>query len=99
MRTELIRDLERFMALKDRWDDLVSKSRAGTFLTHGWLTAWWRAFCNVDELRVLCVWEGDALRAAWPLHLRAPRTGPLRVRALRVLGDLGGPDRAMLCHT
>jgi GNAT superfamily N-acetyltransferase len=49
--------------------------------------------------------EDDAgeLVAGWPLHLRAPRSGALRVAELRVVGDLGGGaatsthDRSIVC--
>src|SRR4051812_152995 len=98
MRCAILHSAEAFEALGERWDALAKVADAGLFLSHRWLTAWWRAFHGVDELWVFTV-EDDAgaLVAAWPLHLRAPRSGALRVAELRVVGDLGGAERSILC--
>jgi GNAT superfamily N-acetyltransferase len=70
---------------------------AGLFLSHRWLDAWWRAFHGVDELWCVTAEDDDGtLLAGWPLHLRAPRSGALRVAELRVVGDLGGADRSLI---
>ncbi|MCA1665133.1 MAG: GNAT family N-acetyltransferase [Myxococcales bacterium] len=70
-------------------------------MSHAWLSAWWRAFHGVDELWVFIVEDDDGtLIGGWPLCLRAPRSGALRVAELRVVGDLGGAatsDRSILC--
>jgi GNAT superfamily N-acetyltransferase len=101
MRSTIHHSADAFGALGVRWDGLASASDAGLFLSHRWLTAWWRAFHGVDELWVFTVEdEAGALIAAWPLCLRAPRSGALRVGELRVIGDLGGAaasDRSILC--
>ena len=91
----------RIRCARGRWDALASATDAGLFLSHRWLSAWWRAFHGVDELWVFTV-EDDAgaLTPAWPLCLRAPQSGALRVGELRVIGDLGGAaasDRSILC--
>ena len=98
MRCAILHSAEAFEALGERWDALARASDAGLFLSHRWLSAWWRAFHGVDELWVFTV-EDDAgaLIGGWPLHLRAPRSGALRVAELRVVGDLGGADRSILC--
>jgi GNAT superfamily N-acetyltransferase len=101
MRSSILHSADAFHALAGRWDALANASDAGLFLSHRWLSAWWRAFHGVDELSVFTV-EDDAgaLVAAWPLCLRAPRSGALRVAELRVIGDLGGAaasDRSLLC--
>jgi len=99
MRCAIIHSAEAFSALAERWDDLARATDAGLFLSHTWLCAWWRAFHGVDDLWIFTV-EDDAgqLVAGWPLHLRAPRSGALRVAELRVLGDLGGADQSVLCR-
>ncbi|HWE27315.1 MAG TPA: hypothetical protein VHB97_04895, partial [Polyangia bacterium] len=105
MRAAILHSAEAFGALAERWDALASATDAGLFLSHRWLLAWWRAFHGVDELWVFTVEddavEGAPLIAAWPLCLRAPRSGALRVGELRVVGDLGGAatsDRSILCR-
>ena len=101
MRSAILHSAEAFGALAERWDALAGATDAGLFLSHRWLSAWWRAFHGVDELWVFTVEEDDGtLLAAWPLCLRAPRSGALRVAELRVVGDLGGAatsDRSILC--
>src|SRR2546426_65997 len=74
MRCAILHSAEAFEALGERWDALARASDAGLFLSHRWLSAWWRAFHGVDELWVFTV-EDDAgaLVGGWPLHLRAPR--------------------------
>jgi ribosomal protein S18 acetylase RimI-like enzyme/CelD/BcsL family acetyltransferase involved in cellulose biosynthesis len=94
---EIVHDAQGLAALGEKWDELAREAQVGLFLSHRWLTAWWRAFHGVDELWVLTLREGEKLVAAWPLHLRAPRSGPLKVNELRVLGDLGGAQRSIIC--
>jgi len=97
MRCEILHDAGAFDALASDWNDLASTAEAGLFLSHRWLSAWWHAYRGVDELWVLTLRQGERLVAAWPLHLSAPRSGPIRIAALRVLGDLGGAQRSLLC--
>jgi ribosomal protein S18 acetylase RimI-like enzyme len=98
MRCAILHSADAFDALAERWDVLVGASEAGLFLSHRWLSAWWRAFHGIDELWVFTVEdEAGALVAGWPLHLRAPRSGALRVGELRSIGDLGGGDRSIIC--
>src|SRR5689334_23197347 len=96
MRCEIVRDARGFDALRDAWDGLAAD--AGLFLSHAWLSAWWRAFHGVDELWVLTLAEGSELLAGWPLHLRAPRGGALRVAGLRMIGDAVGAQRSLVCR-
>src|ERR1700761_647314 len=91
MRSAILHSAEAFDALAARWDALASACGAGLFLSHRWLSAWWRAFHGVDELWVFIIEDDDgSLVAGWPLCLRAPQSGALRVAELRVIGDLGG---------
>jgi ribosomal protein S18 acetylase RimI-like enzyme len=103
MQCEIVHDPDHFKGLSAQWDELAARAQAGLFLSHRWLSAWWRAFHGIDELWVMLVRDGERLAGAWPLHLRAPRSpveaGPLgRLRAveLRVVGDLGGAQRSIL---
>jgi ribosomal protein S18 acetylase RimI-like enzyme len=46
----------------------------------------------------MTVREGSELVGAWPLYLRLPRSGALRVRELRLVGDFGAARRSLLCR-
>ena len=109
MRCAILHSADAFAALAERWDALAGAGDAGLFLSHRWLSTWWRAFHGVDELWIFVVEEDDgALVAGWPLCLRAPRSAALRVGELRVVGDLGGAgaqagsptssDRSIICR-
>lgn len=97
MRCELLHDADAFARLAGVWDQLADRAEAGLFLSHRWLSAWWRAYRGVDELWVLLAWEEDQLAGAWPLVLKAPRGTGIKVTELRLLGDLGGGQRSLLC--
>jgi ribosomal protein S18 acetylase RimI-like enzyme len=97
MRCEILHDAGAFDALASAWDDLATATDVGLFLSHRWLSAWWRAYRGADELWMLTLRDGERLVAAWPLHLSAPRSGPIRIAALRLVGDFGGAQRSILC--
>ena len=98
MRCEILHDASAFEGLEAAWDALAQQADAGLFLSHRWLKAWWRAYRGVDELWLLVLRDGEQLKAALPLHLRAPRSGPIRVAELRIVGDLGIAQRSFLCR-
>jgi ribosomal protein S18 acetylase RimI-like enzyme len=98
MQAEILHDAEGFEALGVAWEEVAAAAGVGLFLSHRWLTAWWRAYHGVDELWVVVVRDGARFVAGWPLHLRAPRAGGLKASELRVLGDLGGAQRSVLCR-
>ncbi|HEY7956470.1 MAG TPA: GNAT family N-acetyltransferase [Polyangia bacterium] len=98
MVSALEHDAAAFEALAPGWDALARQAEAGLFLSHAWLSAWWSAYRGVDELWALTLRDGERLVAAWPLHLRAPHAGALRVAELRLLGDLGGAQRSVLAR-
>ncbi len=96
MHCEIVHDADVFARLAEPWDELAKRAQVGLFLSHRWLSAWWRAFHGVDDLWVIVLRDGERLAGAWPLHLRAPRSSRLRTAELRVLGDLGGAQRSLL---
>ena len=99
MRCEILHDGQAFGALAGEWAQLAHDADAGLFLSHRWLEAWWRAYRGIDELWMLIARDGERLAGAWPLHLRAPRSGALRMSELRLVGDLGGGgQRSILCR-
>ncbi len=96
MRVEIVTSVDRLNALEPAWDELVRRAGASTLLSHRFLSAWWRAFAGVDELRVLATFHGAELVAVWPLHLRAARTAAFGARTLTPLGDLRAMERSVI---
>src|SRR5437868_6457716 len=96
MRIEIVTTVERFAALEPAWGDLARRAGASVLLSHRFLSAWWRAFGGVDELRVLAAFLGEELVAVWPLHLRAARTAAFGARTLTPLGDLRAMERTVI---
>ena len=85
MRSAILHSAEAFGALAERWDALASATDAGLFLSHRWLSAWWRAFHGVDELWVFVAEDddGDAGGGLAALSARAAIGRAARGRAAR----------------
>lgn len=94
LRTEIVRDAQRFAALSDRWDVLAS--RIGTPLArHAWYNSALAALqLHQFELSVVLVWDGDHLVAAAPLMLDKTLSP---ARLVPMDGFAGEPFR-LLCH-
>lgn len=87
-----IEDIPAFLALKDRWEGLLSQSgNDSIFLTWEWVYHWWLSYKEGRDLFILTVEdeEGDLLGIA-PL---LSREIPLPFGALRVLEFLGTGER------
>jgi CelD/BcsL family acetyltransferase involved in cellulose biosynthesis len=53
---ETVRDSDGFSALRDEWDDLVTRCATATpFQAHAWLDSWWRHYGTPGRLRVTLV--------------------------------------------
>jgi len=65
-RIEWLGDPERFALLSADWDRMLPGD-ARPFDLHPWYAAWYRAFGESGSMRVCLAWEGDRLRAAFPL--------------------------------
>jgi ribosomal protein S18 acetylase RimI-like enzyme len=96
MRVEIVTTAERLAALEPDWTELLRKADASILSSHRFLSAWWRAFGGVDELRVLAAYLGEELVALWPLYLRAARTSALGARTLTPIGDLRAMERTVV---
>ena len=72
MTVRLIDDASEFLALRDRWNELLRSSRSDNpFLTWEWLYTWWTQFGVAQHLRLIVVEQGDTIMAIAPLHLVA----------------------------
>lgn len=79
--------------LRPAWEGLLARiPTASIFSTWEWLTSWWRAYGEGDELLVLGFTSaGGELVGLAPLALYRQRAAPgIRMRALRFMGDGSG---------
>jgi len=85
-----------FQRCETAWDELVETAATpNPFLTHGWLRVWWRHFGAGAEFEARVVREGDRLRAAVPLAVRAPRFATGGLRVVEIVGTAPVPTRGM----
>ena len=92
-RTQLYTTLEDIESLRPAWENLLAEfAGATTFSTWEWLAAWWRAFGEGRELRVLAFFDESAtLVGLAPLAISRRRIAPLiRLRVLSMWGDGSG---------
>ena len=68
MRIQVCTSPEELAQLRDPWNALLAQAAENTpFLTHAWITAWWRAFGAASSMYVVTAWQDDALVAVAPL--------------------------------
>lgn len=73
LRIEWLGEPERFARLAADWDRMLPVD-ARPFDLHAWYSAWYRAFGDAGSMRVCLAWEGERLRAAFPLVARHGRS-------------------------
>lgn len=84
---------EEFMAMKDAWSDLMSKSNADNlYLTHDWIDSYIRNCCNGDKLVMLTVFDDSVLIGIAPLMIRKYSFMGITVKSVCFIGT-GGSDR------
>jgi CelD/BcsL family acetyltransferase involved in cellulose biosynthesis len=68
MRIQVCASAEQLAQLRGPWNALLAKAAENTpFLTHEWITAWWRAFGSGSSMYVITAWQEDELVAVAPL--------------------------------
>jgi CelD/BcsL family acetyltransferase involved in cellulose biosynthesis len=89
MRMEIhtIETVEGFLSLRDEWNSLLQSSAADcVFLTHEWLSVWWKHMSEDRALHIVTVREDGELTGILPLAERAPRLSRMMPRTLEFLG-------------
>jgi CelD/BcsL family acetyltransferase involved in cellulose biosynthesis len=82
----IVQDYETFQALKTDWNDLLDRSDAVfTWLTHEWLSCWWRAFGTGAQMFVPTVRQEGRLVGAAPMMIVQTRTKGLMCKVLRFM--------------
>lgn len=88
MHVEKIDTEEKFQALKQDWNRLLSQSAADTiFLSWDWLFTWWRIYGQGRELYILTVKDQDQLIGIVPLYKEHKRV--LRIFSKAYLSFIG----------
>jgi CelD/BcsL family acetyltransferase involved in cellulose biosynthesis len=83
---ELVTDRDRFVGLRDAWNDTVARAGiAHPFLSHEWLRTWWDAFGADRQLHILVVRSGDRICAIAPLVFERAHMYGMPVRRLRLM--------------
>jgi CelD/BcsL family acetyltransferase involved in cellulose biosynthesis len=75
------------------WSELLERTAtASVFLSPEWIGAWWRAYGDGHEPRLLAAWdEKEALVGLAPFYIRRVRMGGLvDLPVIRLMGDEGG---------
>lgn len=65
---EVVTSVDRFAQLAEPWDRLAATEQT-PFCSHAWFSAWWDAFGEGSQLRVIVLWRGDEMTAAYPLSI------------------------------
>src|ERR1700756_5274028 len=84
---ERITALADFEAIGCEWNELLQRSRSNcVFLTHEWLTAWWRHLAEGRKLEIVTARENGRLVGILPVALQAPQYSRMMPRMLEFLG-------------
>jgi CelD/BcsL family acetyltransferase involved in cellulose biosynthesis len=87
LRVQVIEDEQGFLALREQWQELLQRSHQNHFyLTHAYLSTWWKQFADAASLRIVVVAEDDRILAIAPLMRSRGRLAGLPVRRIESLG-------------
>jgi CelD/BcsL family acetyltransferase involved in cellulose biosynthesis len=88
VKTRVISDAEEFESLAETWHSLLQRTgnENSVYLTHEWLTTWWKHFGAGRQLNVLILEKEASPIGAVPLMRTDYRVGPIRRRFLETVG-------------
>jgi CelD/BcsL family acetyltransferase involved in cellulose biosynthesis len=72
MKVERVKDLESLEELKDKWNELLFSSEQDCiFLTHEWISSWWKCFSEGNSLEILIFKDkGGSLAGIAPFMIK-----------------------------
>ena len=99
MKVTEIRVASELHGLQQAWEGLLPNSASNTiFLTWEWITAWWSAYGNPGDLRLMAAWDGDGtLRGIAPLRLQTLREYGQSVERYTFIGDGSNDSEYLDC--
>jgi CelD/BcsL family acetyltransferase involved in cellulose biosynthesis len=88
--TRVISEFNEFESLSEVWDSLIQNSsdNSTVYLTHEWLSTWWKHFGEGKKLNVLLIEKEGRLIGIVPLMRTEYRIGLLKICALETIGSL-----------
>jgi CelD/BcsL family acetyltransferase involved in cellulose biosynthesis len=98
MHVRVVRDLSEFIALRERWDELLACSgRNMPFYSWVWYSTWWKHFGQTSDLFVLVAQEHPGrVDGIAPLLRARTRLRGLPAREVRFFDNSIGPRNAIL---
>ncbi len=88
MIVERIQSAEEFFQLRDEWTVLLEGSRSRClFLTHEWLSTWWKHLREDRQLSILAARENGRLIGVMPLAMRPPQYARMMPRVLEFVAS------------
>src|SRR5437868_11415821 len=67
---QIVDDGQRFDELKDAWQALWLRNKAGIFQSHHWIKAWWTSGQAEFRLHITVAWQAGELVGVLPLVIR-----------------------------
>jgi CelD/BcsL family acetyltransferase involved in cellulose biosynthesis len=86
MRIREIDDYSDFLALKERWDDVLQKRDQSIFSTWEWVSTWWKHFSNGKKLLILLAEDKGEIVGIAPLMYSVHKMFGLRQGKIEFIG-------------
>jgi len=88
MKLQTIESFEEFLELRNEWNALLQSSASNcVFLTHEWLSTWWKHLSEGRHLSVVTLRDGAELIGILPLAERPAQLTRMMPRILEFLGS------------
>lgn len=88
MKIQTIRTTDELLSLGDEWNALLRTSVSDcVFLTHEWLSVWWKHLAEGRRLSILTARDGGELVGILPVAERPPQYSRMMPRVLEFLGS------------
>jgi CelD/BcsL family acetyltransferase involved in cellulose biosynthesis len=85
---EIIDTSEQFMQLRDEWNALLESSASNCiFLTHEWLSTWWKHLADQRRLLILTARDSGQLVGIMPLSERPAQVSRMMPRSYEFVGS------------
>ena len=95
-RVRVLEEFAEFGEILPAWEELIAGSLSDTiFLSHPYLTAWWKHFGKGKDPFIILVEQEGSLTAAAPLCVRRTRQLGFTTRVLEIIGTGPVPTRPM----
>src|SRR4030042_1240159 len=86
----VVKEAKELESLSSLWDDLLQKcgDEKSIYLTHEWITTWWRHFGKDKQLNILLAEKDHQAVGIVPLMKTIYKLGFLRLHALETIGSV-----------